>query len=171
VASVYESNIRFEHCYRLDLDPNIAPSHREACWQEWSQRYTYGQTRDRLEYARRRMAALHAGDERRPELNLDAGGEGGPTAPPEAPLPTSANAAPPPTLKSPVVGDAGVDASAGSAQALVAKPPPPPGAGCIADCQELWRQCNSECADAGPKRAGCKNCQPDYRRCVQRCFK
>ena len=169
VASVYECNIRFEHCYRLDLDPNIAPSHREACWQEWMRRYTYGQTRDRLEYARRRAAALRSGDQRRPELDFDASVEGGPTAPSEAPMPTNAHAGPPPMLPASSPGDAGADAKPDSA--TTARPALPPAAGCISDCTDLLRQCLRECPDAGTKRDGCHICQPDYRRCVQRCFK
>src|SRR5687768_4415792 len=32
VQSIHEGSVRFEHCYRLDLDLDIAPGHREACW-------------------------------------------------------------------------------------------------------------------------------------------
>ena len=57
-----EGDLRFVHCDRLDLDPKIAPSHRLHCWREWRRMYTYGQTRDRVEYAQRRIAEVVSGD-------------------------------------------------------------------------------------------------------------
>src|SRR5664279_5049259 len=58
VQSINEGNVRFEHCYRLDLEVDAAPTHREACWKEWLGLYTYGQPRDRIEYARKRARAF-----------------------------------------------------------------------------------------------------------------
>jgi hypothetical protein len=60
--AIQEGDLRFAHCDRLDLDPNIAPSHRLHCWREWRRVYTYGQTRDRVEYAQRRIAEVVSGD-------------------------------------------------------------------------------------------------------------
>src|SRR3954466_12347873 len=48
VQSIYEGDVRFEHCYRLDLELDVATTHRQACWTTWLDRYTYGQSRDRL---------------------------------------------------------------------------------------------------------------------------
>src|SRR4051812_7439067 len=62
VQSIYEGNVRFEHCYRLDLEVDTAPTHRRACWSEWLNLYTYGQPRDRIEYARRRLHSFTNGD-------------------------------------------------------------------------------------------------------------
>ena len=89
VQSIYEGNVRFEHCYRLDIDPHIAPTHREACWREWKQTYTYGQTRDRVEYAERRIRALAWGDDRRPVLDAkpDSLHRKQDVAPSDAPIP------------------------------------------------------------------------------------
>ena len=70
VQSIYEGDVRFEHCYRLDLELDVAMSHRQACWTTWLDRYTYGQSRDRLEYARRRVRAFASGDADRPALRL-----------------------------------------------------------------------------------------------------
>jgi hypothetical protein len=170
VSAIYEANIRFEHCYRLDLDPNVAPGHRITCWKEWSQRYTYGQTRDRLEYARRRIATLAAGDSSRPELDLavlDAGAGSS-----EAPLPTNVHAPPPP-----LVSTATPRKDSGAPEGPVADKPDaagaePPGAGCSADCRVSWKECREDCnPDAGTKRGSCKSCDADYGRCVQRCYK
>jgi hypothetical protein len=168
VGAVYEANIRFEHCYRLDLDPRVAPGHRSACWKEWSQRYTYGQTRDRLDYARRRIQALASGDVSRPVLDprqTDAGASAA-----ESPAPTSVHAPPPPKAAQPAAVDAGApDATASQTDAG----PLPPGADCVADCRASWRACGDVCnPDAGRKKRGsCGACDVDYGRCVQRCFK
>jgi hypothetical protein len=61
-----EGDLRFVHCDRLDLDPKIAPSHRLHCWREWRRTYTYGQTRDRVDYAQRRIAEVVSGDTESP---------------------------------------------------------------------------------------------------------
>ena len=58
--SLYEGEVRFEHCYRLDEEQGMPPGQRRACWHDWSMHYTYGQTRDRLEYALRRQRELTA---------------------------------------------------------------------------------------------------------------
>ena len=80
--TLHESNIRFEHCNRLDLDERVARNHRLYCWQQWRSRYTYGQTRDRLQYAEGRIKAIRLG-------------EPGPTAPkPAAPSASSSSATP-----------------------------------------------------------------------------
>jgi hypothetical protein len=167
VSTIYEGNIRFEHCYRLDLDPNIAPTHRLACWKEWTERYTYGQTRDRLEYARRRMKRLGAGDQSRPvlKMDMDASAPAEPPAPDEAPVPTSLHKPPPPTSKTaapPASADAGPEASG----------PPPPNAECTKECQVNWDSCEGECrGDAGKPKSQCAHCKRDYPSCMKRCFK
>jgi hypothetical protein len=170
VQSIYEGNVRFEHCYRLDLDVNIAPTHRLACWREWLHVYTYGQVRDRIEYARQRVGALEQGDTSRPPLNLIAG-----RRPEERswylsePAPTSAHAPPPPMWKaeSPATPPAPAVSVEGPP-----KPPPAPGETCARDCRDELTSCNSECAgDAGaekPKK--CRGCEPDYKKCMRRCF-
>ena len=130
VQSIYEGNVRFEHCYRLDLDVNIAATHRLACWREWLRVYTYGQVRDRIEYARQRIGALEQGDRSRPSLNLMAG-----RRPEERswylsePAPTSAHAPPPPMWKaeSPANGPPPPVSAAAPP-----KPTPAPGEACAA---------------------------------------
>ena len=54
----------------IDLELEVATTHRQACWTTWLDRYTYGQSRDRLEYARRRVRAFAGGDVDRPQLRL-----------------------------------------------------------------------------------------------------
>src|SRR5690606_8301928 len=71
IQPIHEGGVRFEHCYRLDLDPKIAPGHRHACWKQWLEVYSYGQSRDRIEYSQRRLRDLEAGDTNPTRLNLD----------------------------------------------------------------------------------------------------
>lgn len=175
ISSIYEGNIRFEHCYRLDLDLSIAPSHRLACWREWANRYTYGQTRDRLEYARRRALALEAGDTARPRLDLasestaaaHSNGD-------EPPMPTSLHKPPPPILPAsapppPVATSSAPPASAAPPDAVE---PPQASPGCTADCRANWRACTQPCREEGAKgQARCAPCDLDYRSCMQRCYR
>jgi len=56
--AVYEGNARFEHCYALEENPQTALPEKADCWRDWSERYTYGQTRDRIHYATARYVAL-----------------------------------------------------------------------------------------------------------------
>jgi hypothetical protein len=166
VQSIYEGNVRFEHCYRLDLELDVASSHRQACWTNWLDRYTYGQTRDRLEYARRRV---RAGETARPELNI------GDTAKDEesrqfylvVPGPTSVHAPPPPIAtrvniptEPPPVSSAPLAKSSEKAA---------PGSDCAEACQGAFSSCSQACA-GDAKGAACKSCDPDYKKCMQRCF-
>ncbi len=94
---IYEGNVRFEHCYRLDLDPSIAPSHRRACWQDWLARHTYGQSSDRLTHAQQRQEALNRGDQATLPLLGDAGVQQRQVSAP-MPMPSNIYSAPPPAL-------------------------------------------------------------------------
>jgi hypothetical protein len=172
VQSIYEGNVRFEHCYRLDLDVNIAPTHRLACWREWLRIYTYGQVRDRIEYARQRVGALEQGDTTRPSLNLTAD-----RRPEERswylsePAPTSAHAPPPPMWKAESPTASGPPPPASASAEPAPKPRPAPGEDCSRDCRADLEACNEDCAtDAGtgkPKK--CQSCEPDYKKCMRRC--
>src|SRR5450432_224266 len=129
VQSIYEGNVRFEHCYRLDLEVDAAPTHRQACWKEWLGVYTYGQPRDRIEYARRRARAFASGDVDCPKLDI------GDSKQAEArqfylvvPAPTSVHA-PPPPIATRWYGDAGAAPAAPTVTLAAA-----PGDQCGNDC-------------------------------------
>lgn len=104
VQFIYEGNIRFEHCYRLDLDSRIVASHRRACWEDWLARYPRAQTRDRLEYAKRRIDALVTGDGATLSLHLPELSEpqAASSGTPAAPLPANVHV-PPPARVTPAV--------------------------------------------------------------------
>ncbi|EYF05874.1 hypothetical protein, partial [Chondromyces apiculatus] len=86
--AVYEGDVRFERCMALDTMMDVKPTIRQACWEEWSAYYTYGQTRDRVEYAatrRRQLGQTSNFDESEQSLQNDAA-----AAPAPTPEPTSA---------------------------------------------------------------------------------
>lgn len=94
--SVYEGDIRFEHCYRLDEDPATPVRRKWSCWREWNRGYTYGQSRERTEYGLARERAL-ASARGAPTEGADRAPSAGVIA---CPMPTDAFAPPPPTLPS-----------------------------------------------------------------------
>src|ERR1700733_12543086 len=59
---VYEGDSRFEHCYALDENPNVSMQQKSDCWSDWMKHYTYGQTRDRVEFAAMRFRAIQRAD-------------------------------------------------------------------------------------------------------------
>ena len=166
--SIYEGNVRFEHCYRLDLEVDTAPTHREACWKEWLSMYTYGQPRDRIEYARRRVHAFAGGDPDRPTLNVvDAKKAEARQFYLVVPAPTSVHA-PPPPIATRWYGDADAGAApdAGSSEQAQA-----PGDQCSATCRGTHSACTAACAtDAGKSEPACMTCGQDYKSCMKRCF-
>jgi hypothetical protein len=179
VQSIYEGNVRFEHCYRLDLEVDAAPTHREACWKEWLGMYTYGQPRDRIEYARRRAQAFASGDTNRP--SLDIVDDEGSAKKGEArqfylvlPSPTSVHA-PPPPIATRWYADAGAPPASAAPTTEQAEAP---GEQCSAGCRGKHTECEEDCAsDGGPpvpekdkKASTCKACDPDYKACMKRCF-
>ncbi|WP_438015847.1 hypothetical protein WMF18_34010 [Sorangium sp. So ce315] len=162
INAVYEGDVRFEHCMALDSMPEIKPTLRRACWDEWLQFYTFGQTRDRVEYATLRERQLSRASD------FDEGEWTPPSSrAPAVPEPTSALAPPPMLLNAdaPTPAEA-VDAGAPDATLDGAADAAPPGAECSAACQTGWGECRRDC-----KSGGCeKGCSDKYRRCMRRCF-
>jgi hypothetical protein len=170
LEAIHESNLRFEHCYRLDMDPKIAPPHREHCWRDWTVAYGNDQSLDHIEYARRRIVALESGDTRLVSLRTDAPAEGRvfeevgappPDAPMAAPAPTSAHEPPPKTV--PLPRSEAPQAQTTASAATNARP----GDACASQCDVPLAECSKLCET---KPADCATCREDYRRCMRRCF-
>jgi hypothetical protein len=159
IQAIYEGDVRFEHCMALDSRPDGKPTIRKACWQEWVKFYTFGQTRDRVEYARLRAKQLSAASD------FDEGEwvSDDPRTASAVPDPTNALAPPPMMLT--------VDGGGAETGAAPPLPPPevdkaPPSADCAAECEESWNFCRQEC-----KVPACeKSCMGKYKRCMRRCF-
>jgi hypothetical protein len=140
VQSIYEGNVRFEHCYRLDLDLEIVPTHRRHCWEQWLESYRYGQPRDRVEYARRRLRLFASGDFERPLLEIESAappGSGQSSGLAEAtlvrPEPTSVRAPPPA-----IIPGVGVESKASDPNK---RPLAAPGDGCADVCAHSRAAC------------------------------
>jgi hypothetical protein len=167
--AIYEGNSRFEHCYALEENAQTAMPEKASCWRDWSEHYTYGQTRDRIHYATARYVALSQStnvptDE---AMMMAAPGVTPRQSVITAPAPTNAFAPPPKVLED--YGDASagktlrpsevpivVVADAGPAPKPV---PPLPGADCGDACRSKFRDC-----DGG-------QCDKTYRACMRACFK
>ena len=176
--TIYENDARFEHCYALD-EGTTAISAKAACWKDWKEHHTYGQTRDRVEYAQSRYVALASNALPTDEGMMQAApGEVGERSQNTAPAPTNPFAPPQAMMAAP---DAG---------ARVEQPPPPPvpvsigttddagaqfanqlanpldrpaTAPCTDDCTRLWGTCKRD----RPERT----CDAAYSRCVIECVK
>lgn len=174
--AIYEGNAQFEHCYALEERPQVAMQEKASCWQDWSSRYTYGQTRDRIHYATARYVALsQTGSVPTDEaLMMAAPGMTPRTSIITAPAPTSALAPPPKVLAD--VPKTGAPSAApkevpsasvlSATSALQAAPPPStdkepplPASECTSGCASQFRACNA------------KDCDAKYRACMRACMK
>ena len=151
IQAVYEGDVRFEHCMALDARVDVDPALQRGCWEEWVSFYTFGQTRDRIEYARGRRQQL-AGDQATVRAPLLA------ALPAVAPDPTSAIAPPPMML---VVADAGApDAGGDEGDERTAAH-----TRCAAECQQGLDVCHRGCKGPACQRA----CAARLVRCTGRC--
>ncbi len=188
--AIYEGNARFEHCYALEENPQVPMPDKASCWRDWSERYTYGQTRDRVHYATARYVALSQA----PNLPTDealmmaAPGETPRATTIAAPAPTNAFAPPPKVLEA---GEQKTTRSPGhpgeaadipmlslDAGAPATLPAALPAATCAETCGSSFRTCSDDCeaGDAGAKAGSskaktCQACQKTYRACMRDCFK
>jgi hypothetical protein len=151
--AVYECDVHFEHCYALDQG-SASVEAKKDCWRDWLHGYTYGQSRDRIEYGGTRLS----------QLSLD------PTLPSEdvrtethkhavaAPMPTNAFA-PLPNMEA---QSASVQSGIPAADAVVVHAP---GADCADACKQRWTSCRIGC------RGTCAACDETYRACMPDCFR
>lgn len=167
--TIYENDARFEHCYALDDSATATLDQKAKCWKDWKEHHTFGQTRDRVEYAQSRSIALSSTELPTDEAMMHAApGEVGEHQQLTAPTPTNAFAPP----EAMAIVDAGTHVSPPpTITAFVAPPPPvvdagapsrPRAAVCTDDCTRSFQECRSK--DAGV-------CDDGYDRCVVNCVK
>ena len=160
--SVYEGDVRFEHCYRLDSDGSVAAKARLACWSDWTTARTGGQTRDRVEYALARERTLLAGDERASGPGFLLGSAStmaallaasGPAI--ACPLPSSLYENPPATLPPPSAPVAAQDPPEMTTSQI-----------CVRDCGNRFTTCATSC-----KRSTCvTKCGDLAKACIADCL-
>jgi hypothetical protein len=186
--AIYEGNSHFEHCYALEENPQTPMRDKSECWRDWSEHYTYGQTRDRVQYAIARYVALSQA----PNVPTDeALMNAAPGVTPRlreqtinAPTPTNAFAPPPKVLERTDAGAPGpIHPSELPQVASASAPLPPalPAAGCGEVCGGTFRSCRASCApdasagngeaDKRKKNDPCRACDVSYRGCMRSCFK
>lgn len=181
--AIYEGNARFEHCYALEENPQVALPDKGDCWRDWSERYTYGQTRDRINYATARYVALSQvpnvpTDE---AMMMAAPGMTPRQSTITAPAPTNAFAPPPkvldadggtplrPSERNELVG---VSEDAGAPEPPPLPPVPLPAGECSDRCAATYRDCSLSCdAKPGAKVSSCAACERTYRGCMRTCFR
>jgi hypothetical protein len=180
---IYEGNSRFEHCYALEENPQASMPAKAACWRDWSERYSYGQTRDRINYATARYVALSEAPNAPTDeaLMMAAPGETPRATVITAPAPTNAFA-PPPKVLEPVEQKPAHVPHANAADvpviAVDAGPDPPlaaplPAASCADRCGGAFQRCTATCgggAGGSPTKA-CQGCPTAYRACMRDCFR
>jgi hypothetical protein len=160
--AVYEGDVRFEHCYALDANTSAPATAKKDCWRDWTHNYTYGQSRDRIEYAGTRLSELSL-DQSLPSEDSRARTALVGNAPHKprlvaAPVPTNAFAPPPNTMTD--------DKPPHATEAFHAPVPPhAPGADCADGCAMAWKTCRDVCTDKT-----CDACDKAYKLCVPACF-
>jgi hypothetical protein len=170
--ALYEGDARFEHCYALEENGAAGMPQKSECWRDWTSRYTYGQTRDRIEYAAARLRALQlAPVAPTDEAMMQAAPGEGRASSIDAPAPTSAFEPPPNTL----APDAGMVQrsalpvgfiDAGAELVTEEKSADPPGTACGTGCDATWSRCKTTCDG----KAKCDACVRTYKRCMRNCF-
>jgi hypothetical protein len=161
LQALYEGDVRFEHCMALDSRPDVKPTIRRACWQEWRKFYTFGQTRDRVEYAAIRERQLaRSSDFDEGEWMADS--LAGKRAVPE---PTSVLAPPPILLHAPNADAAAPLAEAGIALDAGRDAPAPLVKECTDACQQELPTCVDQC-----KTPKCQAiCKDKHAACIAKC--
>lgn len=173
---MYEGEVRFEHCYKMDELPHIPLIQKRECWREWTHFYTYGQTRDRIEYAFKRQRMLSS-EIMNPEGHAAAAADAGSTLSPilAGPAPTNAFESPPkvhtakPVDAGPDVApvDAGPSPDSEEMDILDLSDDTPPGTKGLLKCFRTWKLCRSECTTNKPR---CRaKCDLLWRSCVPKC--
>ena len=159
IRYVVESDMRFEHCYRLDEDGRTPIDDKRQCWREWTATYQKGQDRSRVAYATERLRVLDS-------ASTPNGGAASPST-------TSASGA----------STTIVLASTGSGTAPLSPYAPPPATAsssevsavndsptwqaCSETCSKTWKACAPSCNGQMPCVS---TCEDHYRVCMKACF-
>ncbi len=152
VSKTYESDVRFERCYALDWKADVDSGIRQRCWEEWVTFYAEGQTRDRIEYAKRQMRSISLGLE--PSSSAVAA-----VVRPAAPLPE------PTSVFAPVPMMAVTGSSSAAPATSSATPSAGPRSACQTRCDKTLEGCLSGCASLVCEQY----CAQKHARCDQRC--
>ena len=152
--AVYECDVHFEHCYALD-EGGASVEAKKECWRDWLHGFTYGQSRDRVEYGGTRYSQLSL-DPTLPSEDVKDGPASGSRHIVAGPMPTNAFAPPPNVVEG--------HASAQGVPSTVTTHAP--GADCADGCAQRWTTCRAAC-----RSGACDACDLTYRTCMPGCFR
>lgn len=143
LKAAVESDMRFEHCYRIDDDPSTPVANKRQCWSEWTTRYTRGQARERVHYAKARIRVLDGALASGPPPTAT------PTTPVACPPPATPYAPPPAVVPK-------------TAEAVT-----PPMQACNDACSAAWKTCASPCTALSSCVLACDD---KFRVCMKSCL-
>jgi len=174
---VYEGDARFEHCYALDETPSVPMPEKTECWTQWMKAYTYGQTRNRVDYAALRAKVLQEAPVMPTDEAVMSAAPGGATAGRGVGVnnPASVNpfATPPKTMSEAEAGHeswapagASTDGAPIPAHRITpVAPQEPPAESCADRCRTAWHSCKGAC-----EGKACADCDRPYKACMKKCF-
>lgn len=142
MRTLVESDMRFEHCYRIDDDPKTPLDSKRGCWSQWTAHYAKGQDRARVTYAKQRLHVLDGVMATTPP----------PVASPVACPSPSSPYAPPPAVAPKTGGEVATAA---------------PAPACAEACTKAWRTCTTPC---GSTMTCVNECDDRFRSCVKACL-
>lgn len=145
--------MHFEHCNALD-EGGASVEVKKECWRDWLHGYTYGQSRDRVEYGGTRYSQLSL-DPTLPSEDVKDGSARTSKRTVASPMPTNAFSPPPNVIDGHV---SGVQTAALTTAA--------PGADCADGCAQRWTKCRASCKDGA-----CDACDLTYRTCMPACYR
>lgn len=151
--TVVEGDMRFEHCYRIDEDPQTPVDQKRACWHDWTARYTKGQDRSRVKYAKDRIHVLEGA----PTSAYAAPSVSASGSVIASPSPSSPYVPPPSTVASTVPSVSGEKSAVAPTKVQV----------CTEACNKDWRTCIAPCYGMQSCVAGCEG---PFRSCVKTCL-
>jgi hypothetical protein len=167
---MYEGDVMFEHCYRLDIDVAVPTPEKRACWDRWLATGTRGQTRDRVEFAAARSRALLAAPSASGVAFLHIAApmptDSASSTSVACPLPETPFEAPPSTLASRPTAPSSVSPAASASAALAPTTPAAKRQFCIDACAGQLATCVGLC---GTVRCGQK-CSEEVKSCMTDCL-
>lgn len=164
IRMVHQNAEYFERCQGADYDPHAPAEVQHACWSRWLAKYSAAQPKDRVRYARARLAALESGQASEP-----LPGMGGPvvgTGYTGAFLPSSGDpeGSPPPAVPAQEEPDAAPPASD---EGTLPDPPTTANSACRPVCGPQWRDCAAGCRHE--PEACLDSCEAEFRTCMAAC--
>lgn len=145
LKAAVESDMRFEHCYRIDEDPSTPLAHKRGCWKEWTARYSRGQARERISYAKERVKVLKGAVESAPPPPMAVSTQTAAAGPP----PGDPYAPPPKIVPK-------------TTEAIEASNQP-----CSEACSKAWTACAKVCT---AELACIESCDEKFRLCAKACL-